>query len=135
MAAMWKERVHDLPSFSWKTPVASANAAGYPVSSSLAKKVSGQGQLTQTGDERDELQPLSEREPWDLDVVWMFRLLHDEDLEWAIEDYMAVSLYSCSPTPSVLGIYNNSPGLTFRWLTKRCAPPHRYFLLAYRIVL
>jgi hypothetical protein len=112
MAAMWKERVHDLPSFAWKTPVAIANATEYPVNSSSAKKVSGQRRLTQTGDERDELQPLAKRESWDLDVVWVLRLFHDEILEWAIEDYMAVSLYSRSPTLSVHSGSNNSPGLT-----------------------
>lgn len=84
------------------------------MNSSSAKKVSGQGQLTQTGDERDELQPLSKREPWDLDIVWVLRLFHDENLEWAIEDYSGLLIFPLPDPVGPLRIYNNSPGPTVR---------------------
>jgi hypothetical protein len=114
---MWKERVHDLPSFSWKTPVTNANAAGYPLNSSLAKKASKQGQLTQTSNEGDELQPLSKREPWDLNIVRVLRFFHDETEEMGYRELHGGPLIF--PLPDLVGPFegiNNSPDLTWPYI-------------------
>ena len=85
------------------------------MNSSSAKKVFGQGQLTQTGDERDELQPLSKRKPWDLDIARVFGLFHDENLEWAIVGlHGGFLIFPLSRPRRSARDVTNSPGPTFR---------------------